>query len=90
MARTATTTVANRLSWLGSNYVASSDLTVVYYNPSTSSCDSSYTPSSGSTGVSLCVTVSIPYKSRNIIPPAPLINNVVPTQVKSTAIVQIS
>lgn len=87
---TATSTVANRLNWLGSKYQAGSDLSVVYYNPGTSKCDSAYTPVSGATGVSLCVTVSIPYKSRQVIPPAPLINGIVPSTVKSTAVVQIS
>lgn len=87
---TATATVANRLNWLGTKYKAASDLSVIYYNPTSLKCDSTYTPASGATGVSLCVTVSIPYKSRQIVPPAPLVNGIMPSTVKSTAVVQIS
>jgi Flp pilus assembly protein TadG len=86
---TATNTVANRLSWLHGNYQASTDLSVQYVNPATSQCDSTYTPSAGATGVSICVTVSIPYRTRHIVP-APIVQNVLPSQVKSVAIVQIT
>jgi hypothetical protein len=35
------------------------------------------------------VTVSIPYRTRHIVP-APIVQNVLPSQVKSVAIVQIT
>jgi Flp pilus assembly protein TadG len=87
---TATSTVANRLAWLNGKYVPSTDLTIVYFNPGTNVCDSAYAPAANATGVSLCVTVNVPYKARQIVPPAPIVNGIMPAELKSTAIVQIS
>lgn len=82
----AKTTVANRLSWLGSNYQAS-DTTIAWVDPGTGACSAAYVPPNWS-NASICVTVSIPYRARSIVPPAPLVDKLTPTSVRSTAVVQ--
>ena len=78
--------VASRLDWLGSNYQAS-DLTVSWYNESTSSCGD-LAPPSGQPWT-ICVAIDLPYKSREVVPTAPIISSVTPEHLRSTAIVQI-
>lgn len=79
-------TVSQRLSWLGSNYQAS-DTTIGWLNPGTGQCETAFVPSSWN-NASICVTVSIPYRDRNIVPPAPIVEHLTPTIVRSTAVVQ--
>ncbi|MGH9226706.1 MAG: TadE/TadG family type IV pilus assembly protein [Acidimicrobiales bacterium] len=78
--------VASRLDWLGSNY-QSSDLTVSWYNTTTSSCGAA-TPPSGQPWT-ICVAIDLPYKSREVVPAAPIVSNVTPEHLRSTAIVQV-
>lgn len=85
---TAQTTADGRMGWLGSHYVASSDRSITWFNPSTNACDSAYTPPAAGSAT-ICVSVSIPYKSRGIVPPAPLINHITPSKLTSTAIVRV-
>ena len=82
----ALTTALARLNWLGSN-IQSSDVTVSFYNTSTSSCGSS-TPPSGQTWT-ICVAIDVPYKAREIVPLVPIVSGVTPAHLRSTAIVQI-
>ena len=83
---TALATVTGRLDWLGSNF-SSSDVTVSFYNTTTSSCGSS-TPPSGQTW-KICVEINLPYKDREIVPAPPIISGITPEHLRSTAIVQI-
>ncbi len=76
-ANTAKATVNNRLDWLGGNYQAS-DTTA-----SVGSC-------AGGAGQCITVTITLPYKARHVVPPAPQVDSITPTNVKTTAIVQIS
>lgn len=71
-------TVADRLSWLGSNYNAG-DVTV-----------GAPAPCVGGSGTCITVKISYPWKTRPIVPPAPGLGLVSPTSFGSEATVQIS
>ncbi len=83
----ARTTVANRLSWLGSKY-SPSDLTVSWFNSSSGACDvpAGGTPPSPPT---ICVKISYPYDSRPLIPTAPGLGLITPSTLGSEARVQV-
>ena len=83
----AKTTVANRLTWLGSKYQPS-DLTVSWYNSSSGSCDvpAGGTPPSPAT---ICVKITYPYDSRPLIPNAPGLGLITPSNLGSEARVQV-
>lgn|GEM_PF-549092 len=76
----ATAAVAQRLNWLGGKYNPVTDLSV----PAPVPCPNDVTHQ--------CITVSItyPYSSRPLIPPAPGLNLVTPSSFHSEATVQIS
>lgn len=83
----AQTTVANRLSWLGSKYQPG-DLTVSWYNSVSGACDvaAGGTPPSPPT---VCVKIAYPYTSRPLIPGAPGMGLITPSTLGSEARVQV-
>src|SRR5205085_10366634 len=72
-------TVASTLSWMGSKYQASDTTAVV-------------APCAAPNQTSSCITVTItyPYASRPLLPPAPGLGLITPNQVKSTAVLRIT
>ena len=79
-------TALSRLDWLGDN-IEAGDVTVSWYNTTTSTCGAA-SPPSGQTWT-ICVAIDVPYKAREVVPLAPIISNVTPQHLRSTAIVQI-
>ncbi|MEW6152664.1 MAG: TadE/TadG family type IV pilus assembly protein [Actinomycetota bacterium] len=78
-------TVNNRLDWLGNNYQPG-DVTISWFTPG-SGCGAS-SPPAGSP-MTICVAIDLPYKAREVVPAAPIIQNVTPENLRSLAVVQI-
>ena len=81
-------TVANRLDWLGSKY-QSSDLTVAWWDSTTSSCVNVAAGASPPSPPTICVKISYPYSSRPLVPLAPGLGLVTPSTLGSEARVQV-
>ncbi len=77
---TARTTVQQRLSWLSPSQQAALVIEPTVLDP----C-----PATGS-GKCIRVKVTYPYEGNELVPPAPVINEIAPQSIGSTAVVQIS
>jgi Flp pilus assembly protein TadG len=86
-------TVTDRLNWLGGNY-DENDVQVSWYEPNANplirgTCNYAAPPATPASPATVCVKITYPYSSRPLVPPPPIISEVMPSTVGSEARVQV-